>query len=227
MLLCPEIAVKITEHTVKRQERDQGKRINIDLKISEEDDIDCKKRKLIENEKVDENGNGNKNENEKRNESSSYEHLKKKNNFSPLINRQILFDATAGEFHNFNLPPLNPSCAVCGPQSTIFTMEDSGRDLECHMLRLAQVTIFSFLTVFIFYFYNYFHLIILYLFTHPCILDNICKLVSCEGTSSPILFINLFFVNSLCLCAKLLFKSSFITSSFFILILSLANTSFS
>lgn len=217
MLLCPEIAVKITEQTVKRQERNQGKRINIDLKILEED-ADCKKKKLIENEKVDENGNGNeiknknKNENEEINESSSYEHLKKKNNFSPLISRQILFDATAGEFHNFNLPPLNPSCAVCGPQSTIFTMEDSGRDLECHMLRLAQVNIFSFINVFLFYFYNHFHSIILYLFTHPYILDYICKLFSYEETSSPILFINLFFVNSLYLCVKLLFKSSFMTS---------------
>jgi hypothetical protein len=147
VLLCPEIAVKITEHTVKRQERNQGKRINVDLKVLEEDE-DIKKRKLIENEKVDGNGNENGNGDGKIHE--THEHLKNKNNFSPLISRQILFDATAGEFHKFNLPPLDPSCAVCGPQSTIFTMEDSGRDLECHMLRLAQVIIFSFITDFIF-----------------------------------------------------------------------------
>ena len=158
VLLCPEIAVKITEDKIKRQERNEGKGINIDLKTSNEDK-DYKKRKFIENEKVDTGQSKPKNETEPENEkeetheSSSYEHLKKTNNFTPLISRQILFDATAGEFHNFNLPPLNPLCAVCGPQSTIFTMKDSGRDLECHMLRLAQVTVFSFITVLAFLFH--------------------------------------------------------------------------
>ena len=186
VLLCPEIAVKITEHTAKRKEKNQVKRINVDFKILEEDQ-DCKKRKLTENENGNGNGNGkedeDEDENEKTHESSSHEYLKKKNNFSPLISRQILFDATAGEFHNFNLPPLNPSCAVCGPQSTIFTMEDSGRDLESHMLRLAQVTIFSFIPVFISRFYYY--LISLFcIYFHILIFSIICL----NNTSQPRVF---------------------------------------
>ena len=144
-MLCPDIAVKITEHAAKRQESNHQKINKNDINLPEEKN-ESKKRKFNKNEKVGASHTENKNENEKKNENDNEndgnltEKLKRTNNFLPLINRQILYDATAGEFHNFNLPPLNPLCAVCGLQSTIFNMEDSGRDLELHLLRIAQVT---------------------------------------------------------------------------------------
>ena len=47
-----------------------------------------------------------------------------------LVGRQVFYDAAAGEFHNFILPPRNRGCAVCGDAPTIQTMADCGAFLD-------------------------------------------------------------------------------------------------
>ena len=64
---------------------------------------------------------------------------KRKNVFTPLVGRQILYDASAGEFHNFSLPPKNPSCKVCGVEPSIRCMEDSENDLKENSKRISEV----------------------------------------------------------------------------------------
>ena len=66
----------------------------------------------------------------------------KKSIFTPLIGRQILYDASAGEFHNFSLPPRNPSCKVCGVNPTIRCMADSENILKENSKRISEVFYF-------------------------------------------------------------------------------------
>jgi hypothetical protein len=63
----------------------------------------------------------------------------RKNVFTPLIGRQILYDASAGEFHNFSLPPRNSSCKVCGVDPSIRCMADSGNNLKQNSERISEV----------------------------------------------------------------------------------------
>lgn len=156
VMLCPDIAVRITAHAAIRKENNLRRIYDdvdvevVEVEVVEEENI-SKKRKVDESDETKESNAENKeetlNRNDKtnesangtENESSSRGGVIKSRNFAPLINRQVLFDATEGEFHNFNLPPLNPSCAVCGPQSTIFNMDDCAKDLDSHLQRVYQV----------------------------------------------------------------------------------------
>jgi molybdopterin/thiamine biosynthesis adenylyltransferase len=63
----------------------------------------------------------------------------RKNVFTPLIGRQILYDASAGEFHNFSLPPRNLSCKVCGVNPSIRCMADSENNLKQNSERISEV----------------------------------------------------------------------------------------
>ena len=63
---------------------------------------------------------------------------------SPLIGRQIFYDAAAGEFHNFILPPRNPSCAVCGVGPSIRCMEGTRESLSASAQRMKEVRLNSF-----------------------------------------------------------------------------------
>ena len=47
-----------------------------------------------------------------------------------LVGRQVFYDASAGEFHNFILPPRNLHCAVCGDIPTIRSMAQCGEFLK-------------------------------------------------------------------------------------------------
>lgn len=155
VLLCPDIAVSITEHAAKRKENNLRRKYDVEVVVEveavEEENVSKKRRVYssdeTKNENKKESANKNKiesadkyeNENENKSESSSSGRVIKSKSFAPLINRQVLFDASEGEFHNFNLPPLNPLCAICGPQSTIFNMEDCAKDLDFHLQRVYQV----------------------------------------------------------------------------------------
>jgi molybdopterin/thiamine biosynthesis adenylyltransferase len=68
----------------------------------------------------------------------------RKNVLSPLIGRQILYDASAGEFHNFSLPPRNRSCKVCGVNPSIRCMADSENNLKQNSERISEVISFTF-----------------------------------------------------------------------------------
>ena len=178
VLLCPDIAVRITEYAAVRKEYNM-RRIYDDVDVEvvdvvEEENV-SKKRKLDKCDKTKENSTKNEEErahknektneiaNESENESSSSGGVIKSQHFAPLINRQVLFDATEGEFYNFNLPSLNPSCAVCGPQSTIFNMDDCAKDLDNHLYQVTNITWFL-LLIFVFIISNIFALILLFNF---------------------------------------------------------------
>lgn len=79
---------------------------------------------------------------EDRDEVEQYEiKPKKKSVFTPLVGRQILYDASAGEFHTFSLPPKNPSCKVCGVDPSIRCMSDSEDNLKVNSKRILEVFI--------------------------------------------------------------------------------------
>lgn len=71
------------------------------------------------------------------------ESTEKRKDISPLIGKQILYDAAAGEFHNFLLPPRNSLCAVCGDDPTIYSMDDSKENLRQYAELASQVIKFS------------------------------------------------------------------------------------
>lgn len=67
------------------------------------------------------------------------ESTEKRRDISPLIGKQILYDAAAGEFHNFVLPPRNSLCAVCGDAPKIHSMDDSKENLRQYAEQASQV----------------------------------------------------------------------------------------
>ena len=92
-----------------------------------------------ENSKCDKNSNDNTSDNN----GSALKKIKIKNeinsNISPLIGRQILYDAASGEFHNFILPARNENCAVCGVEAKILNMNDCENDLKSSAAVMEQV----------------------------------------------------------------------------------------
>lgn len=67
------------------------------------------------------------------------ESTEERKDISPLIGKQILYDAASGEFHNFVLPPRNSLCAVCGDAPKIHNMEDSKENLRQYAEQASQV----------------------------------------------------------------------------------------
>ena len=62
-----------------------------------------------------------------------------KSPFSSLIGRQIFYDAAAGEFHNFTLPPKRIDCAVCGINASIKDMNDTRLNLDEYATAMKKV----------------------------------------------------------------------------------------
>ena len=44
---------------------------------------------------------------------------------NPLLGRQIYYDALMGSCTNFNLPPPDPQCCLCGENPSILTIDNS------------------------------------------------------------------------------------------------------
>ena len=44
---------------------------------------------------------------------------------NPLLGRQLYYDSLTGNCSNFDLPPSDPECCLCGEKSSILTIEDS------------------------------------------------------------------------------------------------------
>jgi molybdopterin/thiamine biosynthesis adenylyltransferase len=65
--------------------------------------------------------------------------VKNRKNISPLIGKQLLYDAASGEFHNFLLPPRNSLCAVCGDTPKIRSMDDTKENLRQYAEQASQV----------------------------------------------------------------------------------------
>ncbi len=79
---------------------------------------------------------------------NSTKKVSKSKSIVPLIGRQILYDASYGEFHNFVLPAKNLKCEICSESSTIFDMVDSKRsmlDYEDKVKKVRQFFIFNWL----------------------------------------------------------------------------------
>ena len=88
----------------------------------------------------------NKNNEENNIENNNYHdgHIDKKikttkSPFSSLIGRQIFYDAAAGEFHNFTLPPKRIDCAVCGNNASIKDMNDTRLNLDEYATAMKKV----------------------------------------------------------------------------------------
>ena len=65
--------------------------------------------------------------------------MPKSKSIVPLIGRQILYDASYGEFHNFVLPSKNLKCEICSEFSTIFNMEDSRKSMLDYEEKVKKV----------------------------------------------------------------------------------------
>ena len=63
----------------------------------------------------------------------------------PLVGRQILYDASYGEFHNFVLPSKNLNCEICSEVSTILNMTDSKKNMQDYEDKVKNVSHFMFL----------------------------------------------------------------------------------